>query len=187
MHSINIIYFPVKDAYYKAARHIRCALKKKSQPQTGSSSETPPTKKRCFRPLDFANQQPEEVSTEDVERHVVELGKECEKQKSGQSPSRIKALLKSTRQDRVAMLAKSPEGGLQVQDPARMLAVMEFMEGKTKFHQGGGRHIKRTSSILKAPEHVFRGTLVRACMSPWLPYCLNTKYLSLRGACENNS
>ncbi|KAF5894269.1 DNA-binding protein HU-1, partial [Clarias magur] len=93
-------------------RHIRCALKKKSQPQTGSSSEIPPTKKRCFRPLDFANQQPEEVSAEDVERHAVELGKECEKQKSGLSPSHIKALLKNTRQDRVEMLAKSPEGGI---------------------------------------------------------------------------
>lgn len=30
-----------------------------------------------------------------------------------------------------------------------MLALIEFIEGKTKFHQGGGRHIKQTSSIVK--------------------------------------
>ncbi|KAM9467685.1 uncharacterized protein Hap1MRO34_014364 [Clarias gariepinus] len=203
-------------------RHIRCALKKKSQPQPGSSNETPPTKKRCFRPLDFANQQPEEVSAEDVARHVVELGKECEKQKSGQSPSHIKALLKSTRQDRVEMLVKSPEGGISAitkkypcltdgqyvlfefalmmgnervrkvatkvrtlllavealgemtptsqNDPTRMLALIEFIEGKTKFYQGGGRHIKQTSSIVKdvADADISKELQTKKCQAPYI-------------------
>ncbi|KAF5889459.1 uncharacterized protein DAT39_020841 [Clarias magur] len=115
-----------------------------------------------------------------MERHVVELRKECEKQESGQSPSHIKALLKSSRQDRVEMLAKSPEGGISAitkkypcltdvqYDPMRMLAVIEFMESKTKFHQGGGRHIKQTSSIVKdvVDAEISKELQTKECQAP---------------------
>ena len=83
-------------------------MKRKSQPQASTADR--PTKRRCFRPRDFGNQPVNEATAADIERHVAEMKSQWSKPKASQSGTHLKALWKNTRQDRLSILAKDPEG-----------------------------------------------------------------------------
>ena len=92
-------------------RHLRHNLKVKSQ-NLGDSSAEVKTKSICFRTL-ACNKPEENVSEEDMKRHLDEIKKEWEsKTASNRNSKHIKMLLKQTRLYRADLLQKHPSGSL---------------------------------------------------------------------------
>ncbi|KAL5022446.1 hypothetical protein ScPMuIL_001601 [Solemya velum] len=91
-------------------RHTRHSQRTKSR--TPSTGEGPTPKRQCFRTsLTFeARNTGTSISEDDIERHVSELREEWAKAKP--DPFHIKSLLKSTREDRVAFMSKTPSGSI---------------------------------------------------------------------------
>ncbi|XP_070574004.1 uncharacterized protein [Ptychodera flava] len=94
-------------------RHQRHQMKTKSKtgPQQESASNDPPAKRLRFQSLQMSDSS-QEVSEEDIGRHVEEMKAEWKKQSSKRSVEHIKALLRSTRQDRVQILVDTPSGSI---------------------------------------------------------------------------
>ncbi|XP_077865471.1 uncharacterized protein LOC144352040, partial [Saccoglossus kowalevskii] len=94
-------------------RHQRHQMKTKSKIglQQESSCKEPPAKRPCFRPLQMSNNS-QEVSEEDISRHVEEIKAEWKKKPANRSVGHIKALMRNTRQDRVNILVDTPNGSI---------------------------------------------------------------------------
>ena len=86
---------------------MRLHLKVKSQ-----ESGQPAVKKRCFQTVQYNSVDDAPVTPEDVERHVKELQTEWNKKEANRSTDHVKALLRSTRQDRIDLLSKTPNGSI---------------------------------------------------------------------------